>query len=66
MKMKTLYKDNPSAWTHSVNFYAKWAKLGTEGAKEMMLMHRARFPTMGKVFDEIDSEIKIENERKRK
>ena len=45
-------------WAWSVEMYSKWATLNTEGAKRMMEYHRSRFPTMSKVFDQIDAEVR--------
>ena len=48
-------------WAWSVEMYSKWARLNTDGAKRMMERHRSRFPTMSKVFDQIDAETRVSN-----
>lgn len=46
------------SWAHSVDMYTKWACLGTGNAIRMMQLHRDRFPTMSKIFDQIDKEAR--------
>ena len=57
MRRETNTKND--AWIHSVNMYAKWARLAvtSEAARRMMKFHRERFPSQAKVFDVIDREI---------
>ena len=51
-------------WDDSVNMYAKWSKLKAKASTDslrqscdrMMQRHREAFPTMHKVFDQIDTE----------
>ena len=56
------------AWGHSINMYAKWARLAvtSEAARRMMKFHRGRFPAQTRVFDEIDREIAATNRRNKK
>ena len=56
------------SWDHSINMYAKWAKLAdtSEAARRMMKFHRERFPTQTKVFDAIDCEISATSRRNKK